>query len=155
VAVVIAGACSSSNEVRRTGAGGSAGQSVGAGPGSGGIDIPVGAGGVISVGGGNPGSGGGDAGLRPCQGPMDCRTNELCIDGTCRPIGNGCTSDMDCPGDQRCCGAGCRTDGKIDGVCVPNDGVDKTCKKDQVSIGVFAPSLQCQWKGPQPGDPFP
>src|SRR4029079_14983190 len=36
-----------------------------------------------------------------------------------------------------------------------NDGVDKSCKKDQVSIGVFAPSLQCQWKGPQPGDPFP
>jgi len=148
--VAIAGSCSSSSEIRRPGAGGNSGQSVGTGPG--GITT-TGAGGSIVVGG--SGAGGGDGGLKPCQQASDCRMNELCVDGTCRPIGNGCTSDLDCPGDQRCCGAGCRTDGKTDGVCVPNDGVDKTCKKDQVSIGVFAPSLQCQWKGPQPGDPFP
>jgi hypothetical protein len=157
--VVIAGACSSSGNIPRgTGSGSGTDTSSGSGGAGQGVGssgtIGLGAGGSIIIG-GSSGAGGDDGGLKPCQQNSDCGTNALCIDGTCRPIGNGCTSDADCPGDQRCCGAGCRTDGKTDGVCVPNDGVDKGCKKDQVAIGVFAPSLQCQWKGPQPGDPFP
>ncbi len=113
------------------------------------------------------GSGGGlafsDGGLtgmggspfKACAQPGDCQVSELCVDGTCRPTTGACTTDKDCLGDARCCGAGCRTDGKTDGVCVPNDGVDKTCKKDSVGLGVFAPSLQCKWSGPVAGDPYP
>src|SRR5262245_500953 len=100
-AVAIAGACSSGNEARRTGAGGTSGSSTGAGPGAGGVGITTtnGAGGSIVTTGGSSGSGGGDGGLKPCQQMTDCRMNELCIDGTCRPIGGSCMSDADCLGD--------------------------------------------------------
>jgi hypothetical protein len=108
---------------------------------------------VIDVSGGSGGMSGST--FKACAQPSDCPATELCVEGTCRPTAGPCATDKDCLGDFRCCGAGCRTDGSSDGVCVPNDGVDKTCKKDSVALGVFAPSLQCQWAGPSSTDPFP
>ncbi len=147
LAAMVELACSSGQDARpRDGAP--------SGAGGGGIGGSIGSGGTIGIG-SLDASVDGSGSFKPCQQTSECKAGELCIGGSCRPTGNPCTSDQDCLGDFRCCGAGCRPDGRTDGVCVPNDGVDKTCKKDRVAIGVFAPSLQCQWKGPAAGDPFP
>src|SRR5262245_51775522 len=105
LATFVAVACSPGNEIRRPD--GSRGGDGGAGPGSGSsssvaIGTLTGNGGSIVGSGAGGSSGMSDAGLTRCMGPADCKMNELCIDGTCRPIGSGCMTDADCLGDQRC-----------------------------------------------------
>jgi hypothetical protein len=145
LASAVAEACSAGNirgsQARGTNSGGGAGT------------FSLNTGGNFSLSsGGLDGMGGSQ--FKACMQASDCAATELCVDGTCRPTTGACTADKDCLGDARCCGAGCRTDGKTDGVCVPNDGVDNTCKKDSVALGVFSPSLQCKWAGPAADDPY-
>lgn len=147
VGVLLAGACSA-------GKGGGTGPLTGPNGSGGSAGIMLNTGGGFSIGGGGPMGMGGASPFKTCMQTSDCSASELCVDGTCRPTSGPCTTDMDCLGDARCCGAGCRTDGKSDGVCVPNDGVDKSCQKDSVAIGVFSPSLQCKWAGPAADDPY-
>ena len=89
------------------------------------------------------------------------RKIEICVKtqkgGICEPKGSPCSTSNDCKDDTFCCSGSCRVDGAAGGVCVPfgdQKPVDETCKGD-VAIGVFSPSLQCEWKGPGAADPLP
>src|SRR2546423_7392133 len=86
--------------------------------------------------------------------------NQICVKGpmggVCSPNGGPCDPAHDtCQNDTYCCGPGCRIDNG-DPVCVsggtrPTNGMCNTA----IAVGVFAPDLQCEWKAPPAGDPFP
>ncbi len=155
---LIAAGCSTGETVKR-GSGSGAGTSTGGDSASGG---------TLSLGGNGPGIGVGGSGgvMEPpaieCDAQTPCPDSLICVnkaDGTgatCRTDLGPCASDADCSGDSFCCGEGCRTDGAAEGVCVPfsSDNPTTACGA-KITIGVFSPALQCEWKGPAAGDPFP
>ena len=98
----------------------------------------------------------GDSGGMACTASEQCPEGEACANGTCTPTDGPCSTHSDCDGDTYCCAEGCLPDGETDGVCIPfDDGeVNEECL-GEVVIGLFEPDVQCEWTGPQPGDPFP
>lgn len=95
----------------------------------------------------------------PCQASTECPGDGICADGTCVEADGACQSDEDCKGDRYCCGVGCLPGGEGTARCIsygsgPRGDVDEACKGDVV-IGLFEPSVQCEWTGPPDGDPFP
>ncbi len=109
----------------------------------------------------DPTTGGGGQGGEgdPCMATADCQAELACAAGTCVPGSGACTSDDDCSGDTYCCDAGCLPEGETGGVCIPfgtgpKGDVNDECVGD-VSIGLFEPSVQCEWTAPPPGDPYP
>ncbi|RMG97062.1 MAG: hypothetical protein D6705_09795 [Deltaproteobacteria bacterium] len=108
-------------------------------------------GGTSSSSTGSTGPGGG-----PCSASTDCGPDEACVDMTCVPTDGPCDTDADCTGDTYCCAAGCLPDGEMGGVCVPYEPgqTNDACVGD-VDIGLFEPSVQCEWTEPDAGDPFP
>jgi hypothetical protein len=135
------------------------------GQGTGGIVL--GAGGTASsVGLGGGTNTGGMAPLPPhtaCTAEMPCGTGLTCVKGDnepdhCAPSGGACTMDSECGGDRYCCGAGCLSTAG-DSVCIPygygpRGNVNGECKGAGQAPGVFAPSVQCEWKV-QATDPHP
>jgi hypothetical protein len=134
------------------------------GDGPGGGTETTGAGGTgISFGedGGLIGSGGSGMATMACDAASACPQDQICVKtqkgGICEPKGSPCMTNNDCKDDTFCCSGSCRVDGAAAGVCVPfgdQKPVDESCKGD-VAIGVFSPSLQCEWKGPAATDTLP
>jgi hypothetical protein len=159
-------ACSSdqSSRFRDSGAGGNAtGSPQGSG---GGTTLFTGMGGgttIMPSGGAGGGSTGGmDGGVIVDPMPDPCMQNSDCGDGgagyvctvsnKCGKILGPCTTHTDCMGDSYCCsgvadgGPACRKDGVPDGVCIPGYvPPGNTACKGAVKIGVFSPSVQCEW----------
>jgi len=126
----------------------------------------AGTGGSIGLGGTQSGGSGGMAPLPPhtmCSTDTACGTGLTCVKGKgepdhCAPTGVTCTMDSDCGGDRYCCADGCLL---VSGpaVCIPygfgpRGNVNAECKGVGAPPGVFAPSVQCEWKV-QPTDPHP
>ncbi|MEW5847297.1 MAG: hypothetical protein AB2A00_00735 [Myxococcota bacterium] len=94
--------------------------------------------------------------VNPCPtefcGPADecCAGGTRCIDNACLTDVGGCTTDNECQGDSYC----------YSGTCIPYDegpranGTTPECTR-LVPLGLFAPTIQCEWAGPPPADPFP
>lgn len=95
----------------------------------------------------------------PCTSSLECGEGDVCAAGACVPGEGGCTGDDDCTGDTYCCDMDCLPPGETAGVCVPFGTPPKGDTNDEcvgeVSIGLFEPSVQCEWLGPPDGDPYP
>lgn len=79
-----------------------------------------------------------------------CEPGEACVEGACTPP-VACTSHEDCDNDRYC--------SEGDGICLPWGAPperthDPDCARS-LTIGRFAPSLQCVWEGPPEGDAYP
>jgi hypothetical protein len=91
----------------------------------------------------------------PCTADTPCGTGLACVKGEgepdhCAPTGDACTMDSDCGGDRYCCDDKCLTT-PGDAVCIPygygpRKNVNEECKGEGEAPGVFAPSVQCEWK---------
>jgi hypothetical protein len=104
------------------------------------------------------GGGQGDEG-DPCSASAGCSDGLVCAAGVCVPGTGACSSDDECSGDTYCCAGGCLPDGEPGGVCIPfgtgpKGDVNDECVGD-VAIGLFEPSVQCEWTAPPMGDPYP
>jgi len=103
------------------------------------------------------GSAGGEG--DPCSGSDGCAPDLVCADGTCVPGEGECSSDDECSGDTYCCAEGCLPDGETGGVCIPFGTGPKGDANDEcigdITIGLFEPSVQCEWTAPPMGDPYP
>lgn len=135
------------------------------GEGSGGLALGAngGTGGSIGLGASNTG---GSAPLPPrtaCTPDMPCASGQTCVLGAnepdhCATTGGPCSMDSDCGGDSYCCAEGCLAMGG-DPVCIPygygpRGNVNEECKGAGEAPGVFAPSVQCEWKvGPNDAHP--
>ena len=109
---------------------------------------------------GNP-----DAGLPDVDAealPLCPADSQMCADDCCL-VGEVCAFDAFCVDDEICNGNDdCQDDSYCDPdleLCIPYDegfgeAVDESCE-NEMSIGVFAPGIQCEWAGPPPGDPYP
>lgn len=94
-----------------------------------------------------------------CQSSLECQGDRVCAGGICVDAAGECQSDEDCGGDRYCCGEGCLPDGETLARCIsygtgPRENVNDACL-GEVVIGLFEPSVQCEWSGPPEGDPFP
>jgi hypothetical protein len=137
----------------------------GASNGGTGIDLNLGGKGGMSIGlGGTDGGGGAPLPSHTaCAGDMPCGANQACVKGGtevdhCAPAGVACITDDECGGDRYCCADGCLANAGP-GVCIPygygpRGNVNVDCKGAGAPPGVFAPSLQCEWKV-QATDPHP
>src|SRR5258706_6570162 len=156
-------ACSATKE--GTGLNGQGAGSSQGGQGSGGLILgAAGCAGGIGLGGAM--NTGGMAPLPPhtaCSDAMACGATLTCVKGKggpdhCAPTGAKCSMDTDCGGDQYCCGDGC-LQAAGDSICIPygygpRGNVNSECKGAGAPPGVFAPSVQCEWKV-QATDPHP
>lgn len=84
-----------------------------------------------------------------CNG-ICCASGEICHNNFCIPAGSDTCQDNDDCGDDEYC---------FDGQCIPyghgpNAKIDPQCLR-VIPAGVFAPSLQCEWKAPPAGDTYP
>ncbi|HEY8377219.1 MAG TPA: VCBS repeat-containing protein, partial [Nannocystis sp.] len=95
----------------------------------------------------------------PCSGSSDCEPGLVCAGGECAPTDGACQTHDDCDGDTYCCGDGCLPPGEGPPVCIPYGFDPKGWGNDEcigeVTIGLFEPSVQCEWTAPPPGDPYP
>lgn len=93
----------------------------------------------------------------------ECATSDDCLEGRCAGgictmAGDDCASDGECDGDRYCCAEGCAPGGEA-GFCVsygegPRGDTNPGCT-GVVPIGLFDPSVQCEWLAPPDGDAFP
>lgn len=87
-------------------------------------------------------------------------TGDMTMSGDGDGDGDGpCGDDDDCSGDTYCCAEGCLPDGETDGICIPwgtgpKGMVNDECTGDVV-IGLFEPSVQCEFSTPPAGDAYP
>ncbi len=104
--------------------------------------------------------GGGEGGEgETCMASSECAQDLVCAAGKCVPGDGACTGDDECSGDTYCCLTGCLPAGETAGACIPfgtgpKGDVNDECIGD-ISIGLFEPSVQCEWTAPPPGDPYP
>ncbi|MBQ9394325.1 MAG: VCBS repeat-containing protein [Proteobacteria bacterium] len=88
--------------------------------------------------------------LHPCA-----NDKEVCYDGKCIES-HGCEGDHECLADTYCC---TEDECKVKGVCLPyGEGprteVNEGCQYETVQ-GLFEADVQCEWTGPEEGDPYP
>jgi len=151
--LVMVAACATSNSGDEHG-----GSSASGGNGASGGTVNLGGNGATNVGGlGNGGQP--PIPMVACAGDMPCADGEICAGGFCAPDLGPCSDDDDCDGDSYCCGEGCRDDGG-EPVCIPygygpRGTLNPECKGEPPEIGVFSPSVQCEWLGPGADDPYP
>lgn len=105
-------------------------------------------------------TGGGQGGEGdPCTASAGCSDGLVCAAGVCVPGSGGCTGDDECSGDTYCCADGCLPPGETGGVCIPFGTGPKGDVNDEcvgeVAIGLFEPSVQCEWTAPPMGDAYP
>lgn len=96
----------------------------------------------------------------PCTTSADCMTDLICAGGECAPTDGECMTDDDCTGDTYCCDADCLPPGEGPPYsCIPYGFEPKGWSNDEcigeVTIGLFEPSVQCEWTAPPDGDPYP
>jgi hypothetical protein len=119
-----------------------------------GVLVPPGCGGTTGAGdcdGGRcvTGDAGGDACLVPCAGGC-CGVGEVCLADQCVQQQQPCTTNEECQNDTCCLAGVCEPygDGKPCGQTNPD------CTKG-LKIGIFAPTVKCEWTGPGAGDLYP
>lgn len=110
-----------------------------------------------ATGGGSTSSGGPPP--QACEQSDQCPADQACAVGTCVPTDGPCSDDTECDGDTYCCAADCLPEGEAGGWCIPyglgpRGDTNDECLQE-VTIGLFEPSVQCEWTAPQAGDPFP
>jgi len=98
-------------------------------------------------------------GGQACMSTASCPEDQACAGGECVPTDGECQDDTECDGDTYCCAEGCLPADEGGGWCIPygegpRGDVNDECRQDVV-IGLFEPSVQCEWLAPEPGDPFP
>jgi len=103
-------------------------------------------------------TGGSTGGEGPCTKSIDCPDGKVCAAGTCVPFDGDCTGDKDCHGDTYCCSKGCLPMGEQPGACI-DFGLDPVGDSHEdceglVPVGLFQPSVQCEWSAPPNNDPF-
>ena len=79
-----------------------------------------------------------------------CGDGEVCRFELCIPEMFGCASDDECEGDSYC----------LDAECIPygigprdDDETNPECDR-LIEIGLYQPTLQCEWTGPEDDDPL-
>lgn len=88
-----------------------------------------------------------------------CLPSEICITGNvCVTPAGPCTTDADCGGDRYCCADGCALEGQP-AQCIPYGSgprgeVNEACE-GVPPVGIFTPSVQCEWTAPPEGDAYP
>jgi hypothetical protein len=95
--------------------------------------------------GGTPDGPATDACVTAC-GSGCCTAAEVCVDGACHTNLGDCTTDGECQSDSHC----------VEHHCIPY-GPGETnpeCHR-LVVIGVFSPTIHCQWDGSEAGLPYP
>jgi len=83
----------------------------------------------------------------PC-GTSCCPAGEACVWGVC-VVPRACDGDEDCDDDSYCLLGTCLPYGEG-----PRGEYNPDCTR-VVIAGLFAPTLQCSWEGPPPGDAYP
>jgi hypothetical protein len=119
----------------------------------------AGTGGSIALGGEGNTAGSGMTPLPPhtaCTAEMGCGTGLACVKGKgepdhCAPTSTKCAMDGECGGDQYCCSSPDCLVVAGDSFCIPygygpRGNVNAECKGEGAPPGVFAPSVQCEWK---------
>lgn len=88
------------------------------------------------------------AGCTDVCGATCCEPSETCLDARCVPDLGPCAESDDCDDDARCEPALDR--------CVPweEGGSDGACTLS-LAPGLLQPVIECEWSGPDDGDPFP
>ena len=86
-----------------------------------------------------------------------CGANAVCLNGVCAENRGECQNDNDCLTDSYCCNDEKFCD--VMNICIPygegpRGNVDETCEYQTVK-GMFEAAIQCEWKEPAAGDPFP
>ncbi len=94
-----------------------------------------------------------------CKTSAECQDGLVCAAEICTPGQDTCETDNDCTGDTYCCADGCLPADETGGVCIPfgkgpKGDTNELCL-GEVVIGLFEPSVQCEWTGPPDGDPYP
>ena len=84
-----------------------------------------------------------------------CLNEDVCFEGKCITK-RACATDNDCQNDSYCCNEDACD---IKGVCIsygegPRGNTDETCEYQTVP-GMFEAAIQCEWKTPAAGDPYP
>ena len=102
-----------------------------------------------------------EAPLDPCTPEGTCPDTaagepQVCtIADVCGPVGIDCTPDAPevCTNDTYCCASDCRKDGGA-GVCIPGRVLPgpSACVGNAVDVGIFSPSIQCEWRDAQFGN---
>lgn len=165
--LLVAMACTAGGGKERDGDGdGDSSVGNGAGDGAGGTnsDIDVGLGGSGAGSTLPPGNTIEDPPLVMCETPTDCceeiegcedPSQFVCtVDGYCGLIKSTCTEQSDCQADTYCCASpDCSSSG--DSVCIPANVPPGAPCSESVELGVFAPSVQCEWLGPGANEPEP
>lgn len=83
-----------------------------------------------------------------------CEFGLVCADDFCVPTLGPCDEGT-CGDDAYCCGDACEEpDACVPYGWGPRGEVDETCT-GRVEIGVFEPSMECEWPGPEADDRFP
>ncbi|MCC7537582.1 MAG: hypothetical protein IT379_15270, partial [Deltaproteobacteria bacterium] len=84
-------------------------------------------------------------------GPTDlcCGARDLCRFSACLPDLGTCTTDAECLTDSYCDGGLCTPYG-----FGPRGSSAPMCSR-VIPLGLFSPTIQCEWPGPPAGDPFP
>src|SRR5258706_8012637 len=163
-AVLVGGAIAAACSAGAGGKSGSGGNNgTGAKNGTGGSLVigMSGSGGSTLLGGGTGGTDGNPM-LTTCSKTADCDKSSVCVltpkGGLCSPNGGPCTATgNECVNDTYCCLAvdGCMIEGVTDPVCVENatHPVNDMCK-NSTTVSLFSPDPQCEWTGPDAGDPY-
>lgn len=112
-----------------------------------------------SSGGFDPSEGSTGVSGQACLSTAQCPEDQACAAGQCIPTDGECTDDTNCDGDTYCCAEGCLPEDEEGGWCIPygegpRGDVNEECTQEVV-IGLFEPSVQCEWLSPAEGDGFP
>jgi hypothetical protein len=90
----------------------------------------------------------GDPAVVTC-GAASCASGQECRFGACIDSAPPCTTDRDCQDDSFCNGGLCTPFG-----LGPNGSTSAACKRLEAP-GIFAPTVQCEWRAPADGTTFP
>ncbi len=93
-----------------------------------------------------------------CTKSVECPEGQVCAAGLCVPFDGECVSNKDCHGDTYCCSKNCLPQGEQPGVCIdfgtqPEGDAHEDCE-GLIPVGLFQPSVQCEWSAPPANDPF-
>ena len=94
-----------------------------------------------------------------CTQSAECMAEQACVQTQCVGGNGSCSTDNDCGADSYCCQGPCLQSASDTPICLPYGtgprGSTAPVCEGAVSIGQFTPDIQCAWRGPEAGDPYP